>query len=132
MILRRTRKTLAVVAVTVVVALALPFGAAADDGDDREVRVTRSCSNGSEASLRARKDDGSIRVELRIEPDRRGSWHVIFLHERRIAYRGTLRPSSSSGTVRLRRTVPDLYGRDTLVIRSSGPRGESCRVAAEL
>jgi hypothetical protein len=131
-ILRRTRKTLAVVAVTVVAVLALPFGAAADDGDDREIRVTRACSSGSETSLRARTDDGSIRVELRIEPDRRGPWRVVFLHERRIAYRGTLRPSSSSGTVRLRRIVPDLFGRDSLVIRSSGPRGESCRIAAEL
>jgi hypothetical protein len=131
-ILRRTRKTLAVVAVTVVVVLALPFGAAADDGDGREVRVSRSCSRGSDTMLRARTDDGSIRVELRIDPSRPGAWRVIFLHERRIAYRGTLRPSSSSGTVRLRRTVRDLYGRDTLVIRSSGPRGESCRIAVEL
>jgi hypothetical protein len=131
-ILRRTRKTLAVVAVTVVVVLALPFGAAADDGDDREVRVSRSCSRGSDAMLRARTDDGSIRVELRIDPSRPGAWRVIFLHERRIAYRGTLRPSSSGGTVRLRRSVPDLFGRDGLVIRASGPRGESCRVATEL
>jgi hypothetical protein len=131
-ILRRTRKTLAVVAVTVVVVLAIPFGAAADDGDDREVRVSRSCSRGSETMLRARTDDGSIRVEIRIDPSRPGAWRVIFLHERRIAYRGTLRPSSSSGTIRLRRTVRDLYGRDSLVIRSSGPRGESCRIAVEL
>jgi hypothetical protein len=131
-ILRRTRKTLAVVAVTVVVVLALPFGAAADDGDGREVRVSRSCSRGSDTMLRARTDDGSIRVELRIDPSRAGAWRVIFLHERRIAYRGTLRPSSSSGNVRLRRTVPDLYGRDSLVFRSTGPGGESCRVAVEL
>jgi len=129
-ILRRTRKTLAVVVVTVVVVLALPFGAAADDGP--EVRVTRSCSSGSEMSLRARSDAGSIRIELRIDPARPGPWRVIFLHERRIAYRGTLRPSSSSGNVRLRRTVRDLYGRDSLVIRSTGPRGDSCRIAAEL
>ena len=54
------------------------------------------------------------------------------LHERRIVYRGTLRPSSSSGNVRLRRTVRDLYGPDSLVIRSTGPRAESCRIAAEL
>ena len=69
-----------VVATAIVVTLALPFGAAADDGDDREVRVTRSCSRGSDTSLRARTDDGSIRVELRIDPDRRGPWSVIFLH----------------------------------------------------
>ena len=132
MILRRTRKPLAVVAVTVVVVLALPFGAAADDGDGREVRAGRSCSSGSETTVRARTDDGSIRVELRIDPARPGPWRVIFLHERRIVYRGTLRPSSTSGNVRLRRTVRDLYGRDSLVFRSSGPRGESCRIAVEL
>ena len=132
MILRRTRKTLAVVAVALAATLVLPFRATADDRDGREVRVTRSCSRGSETMLRARTDDGSIRVELRIEPARSGPWRVVFLHERRIAYRGTLRPSSSSGNVRLRRTVRDLYGRDSLVIRSTGPRGESCRIAAEL
>lgn len=124
--------TLAVAAVALVAALALPFGAAADDGGDREVRAVRSCSNGSETMLRARTDDGSIRVELRIDPARPGPWRVIFLHERRIVYRGTLRPSSSSGNVRLRRTVRDLYGPDSLVIRSTGPRAESCRIAAEL
>jgi hypothetical protein len=131
-ILRRTRQTLAVAAVALAATLVLPFRAAADDGGDREVRATRSCSRGSETMLRARTDDGSIRIELRIDPSRAGSWRVIFLHERRIAYRGTLRPSSSSGNVRLRRTVPDLYGRDSLVFRSTGPRGESCRVAVEL
>jgi hypothetical protein len=131
-ILRRTRQTLAVAAVALAATLVLPFRAAADDGGDREVRATRSCSRGSETMLRARTDDGSIRIELRIDPGRAGSWRVIFLHERRIAYRGTLRPSSSSGNVRLRRTVPDLYGRDSLVFRSTGPGGESCRVAVEL
>jgi hypothetical protein len=131
-ILRRTQKTLAVAAAALAVALVLPFRAAADDGGDREVRAARSCSSGSETTLRARTDDGAIRVELRIDPARPGPWRVVFLHERRIAYRGTLRPSSSSGSVRLRRTVRDLYGRDSLVIRSTGPRGESCRIAAEL
>jgi hypothetical protein len=131
-ILRRTRQTLAVAAVALAATLVLPFRAAADDGSDREVRATRSCSRGSDTMLRARSDDGSIRIELRIDPGRAGSWHVIFLHERRIAYRGTLRPTSSSGNVRLRRTVPDLYGRDSLVIRSTGPLGESCRIAVEL
>ena len=132
MILPRTRKTLAVVAEALAATLVLPFRAAADDGDGREVRVSRSCSRGSETMLRARTDDGSIRVELRIDPARPGPWRVIFLHERRIAFRGTLRPSSSSGNVRLRRSVRDLYGRDSLVIRSTGPRGESCRIAVEL
>jgi hypothetical protein len=128
-----TRNTLAVAAAALVAVLALPLGAAADDGDDREVRVQGACTRGSETTLRARTDDGSIRVEVRIDTNRRGaSWRVIFLHERRIAYRGTLRTSRSSGSVRLRRTVPDLYGRDSLVVRSSGPRGESCRVVAEL
>jgi hypothetical protein len=129
-ILRRTRKTLAVAAVALAATLVLPLRAAADDGDDREVRVARSCSRGSETTLRARTDDGSIRVEVRIDAAQPGPWRVIFLHERRIAFRGTLR--TSSGDVRLRRTVRDLYGRDSLVIRSTGPRGESCRIAAAL
>ena len=126
----RARVAGGIVALAFACALAVPLPAAADD-DDREVRGT--CSRGSETRLRVREDDGSLRVELRIDTGRRGArWSVIVLHERRIAFRGVLRTTRSSGSLRLRRSVRDLYGRDTIVVRASGPRRETCRISATL
>lgn len=114
-----------------VAALACPLGASAAPTDD-DVRVRGTCSGRSTSSLRLRADDGRIRVELRIDTRRHNArWSVILLHERRTAYRGTLR-TGSSGSLRLRRTVRDLYGRDALVVRASGPRRETCRVSATI
>lgn len=112
-------------------ALALPLPVGADDGRD-EVRRSAACSGSSTAELRLRSDDGTIRVELEIEGSRPGSrWSAILLHERRIAYRGTLR-ASSGGSAKLRRTVPDWYGSDSVALRAAGPRSETCRVSATL
>jgi len=129
----RARLLVAVVVLTVGAVLAVPPGAAARAGDDREVRVRGVCSRGSEVELRARSDDGSIRIELRIDTGRRGAtWAVILLHERRIVFRRLVRTTRSSGSLRLRRVARDFYGRDTIVVRASGPRREVCRVAATL
>jgi hypothetical protein len=115
-------------------ALALPagtLGAPLDEDDD--VRVAGSCSGASEASLRLRADDGAIRVELRIDTGRaRATWRVVLLHERRIDYRGSLRTSSSSRSLRLRITVADWFGSDTIAARATGPRGETCRASATI
>jgi hypothetical protein len=125
----RARVAGGIVALAFACALAVPLPAAADDDGDREVRGT--CSRGSEMRLRVREDDGSLRVELRIDTGRRGArWSVILLHERRIAFRGVLRTTRSSGSLRLRRSVRDLYGRDTILVRASGPRRETCRISA--
>jgi len=116
------------------VALPLPAGAlGAGLGDDDDVRVVGSCSRSSEATMRLRADDGEIRVELRIDTGRaRATWQVVLLHERRIDYRGSLRTTSSSRTLRLRRTVADWFGTDTIVARATGPRGETCRASATI
>lgn len=120
-----------VLVLALMLALALPAVASSAEGDD--VRVQGRCSAASESSLRLRADDGSIRIELRIDTGaRRATWHVIVLHERRIAFRSTLRTNRSSGSLRLRRTVGDWFGADTIVARATGPRGESCRATATI
>ncbi len=126
----RPRHVLLVVAVLNAV-LALPLSAGADDGPD-DVRRTGTCSRASELQLRLRSDDDVIRVEVEIETSRRGSrWVVILLHERRIAVRGNLR-TDDGGSIELRRSVPNWLGVDSFVVRATGPRGETCRVSAEL
>jgi hypothetical protein len=114
--------------------LAAPVDAlAARADDDDEVRVAGTCSRTSEVSLRLRSDDDEIRVELRIDTNRaRASWRVVLLHERRLAYRATVRTSASSRSVRVRRELPDWFGRDTVAVRATGPRGETCRVSASI
>jgi hypothetical protein len=82
-------------------------------------------------TLRLRARDDVIRVELELDSRPGSRWTVILLHERRIVFRGVLR-TGSGGELRLRRSVPDWFGRDTLVVRATGPRAATCRVSAAL
>ena len=117
------------VAVAACAALSLPAVATADDG--RDVRRAGTCTASSKLSVRLRADGKTIRVELEIETRQRGTaWSVILLRERRIAFRGVIRAREGSREVRLRRTLDDWFGRDSIVIRASGPRAETCRVSA--
>jgi len=112
-------------------ALILPLAGKADDGRE-EVRRTVACSGSSSAELKLRSDDEAIRVELEIDSARGGSrWAVILVHERRIAYRGGVR-TTGGGSAKLRRSVRDWYGPDTVAARATGPRAETCRVSATL
>ena len=111
-------------------AVMLSSAASADDGD--EVRRKGRCTHSSEIELRLRADDGAIRFDVRVDAGRRGRWNVIVLHERRIAFRGVLRPAGSSDDVRLRRSVADWFGRDAVTVRAMGPRSETCAVSAAI
>ena len=120
--------------------LALLLGAApapAKDGDDdgrREARVEGTCAKGATSKLRLRSRDGRISVEFEVKRSRRGErWRVVLVHERRVAWRGTVRTRrSSGGSFRLRRTLPDLDGSDRVKVRASGPRGLTCEASATL
>ncbi len=125
--MRLERNTLLLVAVASCAAISLPSVATADDG---EVRKTGSCTASSKLSVRLRADGKTIRVELEIEARQRGAaWNVILLRERRIAFRGVIRAREGSREVRLRRTLEDWFGRDSIVFRATGPRAETCRVS---
>jgi hypothetical protein len=83
------------------------------------------------ARLRAR--DGTIRGEFGVRRSRSGeSWRVVLVHERRVAWRATVRTSGSSGASRVRRSVADYDGRDKVTARGSGPRGLTCEASATL
>ena len=113
-------------------ALAAPADALARGSDD-DVRVVGRCSGSSTADLRVREDDGELRVELRVDTRRAGAtWRVVLLHDRRLALRRTVRTGSSSRSLRVRRELPDWFGRDTIVARATGPRGETCRASARI
>ena len=127
------RRIVAVVVVLVFVHLFLAPAAPArgsSDPDDDEARVETRCSRGSEGELRLRVRGREIRVEVDIEVEQAGGpWRVILLHERRTAFRATLRPGGS-GRIRLRRTVPNWFGTDAFTLRAAAARGETCRANA--
>ena len=112
---------------------AAPQSQARDGGHDDDVRASAACGRGASGALRIRAHDGSIRIEFTVRRRRAGErWRVVLVHERRVAWRGTLRTSRTSGSLRLRRAVPDFDGPDQVTARASGPRGLTCLAAATL
>jgi hypothetical protein len=119
------------------VALAAP-GAAMGSASDDEARVRVGCLGGK-AELRVRAEDsdddsaGTLEVELRVEVERPvRSLRIVLLHERRLIFEGTRRPSGTGDSVRLRRIVPDWPGRETVTARVIAPSGRTCRLAATI
>jgi hypothetical protein len=107
--------------------LAAPARAGGDD-----VRAGGTCSGTSALSLRLREDDGRLRLEVELRSARRGvRWRFVVVHERRLVSRASLRAPAGGGALRLRRSLPDWYGTDTVVVRASRAV-ESCRVRAAL
>lgn len=111
-----------------------PAPAAADDDavQDR-VRTAGPCPGGGERRLELRARDGTIAVRfaLRHAPAR-GVWRLTLVHERRVAWRGTVRVRRAGDTLRLARRLPDLGGPDRVSVRAQGPRGAACTAAATL
>jgi hypothetical protein len=121
------------VALAAAALLVAPATAVADDGGSSDdVRVAAACSGTSRSKLRVREHDGALRIELEVSTRRRGAtWSVVVVHERRLAARVRVR-TSGSGSFSVRRTVADWFGDDTVVVRATGPAGETCRATATL
>ena len=121
-----------VTALVTCLALLLPTVAAADD-DEREVRRAGTCTASSTATVRLEADDGEIDVEFEVGTrSATRQWRVVLLHERRVAFQGSVKPRSGGRSIRLRRTLPDWFGKDTIVVRATGPGIETCRAAATI
>jgi hypothetical protein len=107
-------------------------GGGGDDGR-REARVAGACSAGATSKLRLRSRDGAISVEFEVRRRRGGErWRVVLVHERRVAWRSTIRTKGSSGSFRIRRSLDDYDGPDQVTARASGPRGLTCEASATL
>ena len=122
-------------AAAIIFTLTLSSPALADDGGDgrAEARVAGSCSSGASSELRLRSRDGAIRVEFVLKPRRAGGiWRTILVHERRVEWRGNVRSSRSSRSVRLRRSVGDFAGPDQITVRASSSDGVTCTASTTL
>ena len=132
------RRLLVLLCCFVAPCVAAPSVALADSGSgsgsdgDREARVSTRCAGGATSQLRVRARDGSIRVEFELtRRPARESWRIVIVHERRIAWRGTVR-TGDSGSLRVRRSLDDYEGVDRVTVRASGPRARTCDTSARL
>jgi hypothetical protein len=105
---------------------ALPAAALAKDGRP-EVRTSVSCGSGVSAELRLRAQNGVIRARFEVGRSRAGAWHVVLVHERRVAWRG-----GANGSFELERSLPDFPGSDAVTARATGPRGVVCQAMGVL
>jgi hypothetical protein len=130
---RRFRCSVAFALAVALLVAAAPAPASGDgDGDRREARVSGTCGRGAKSELRLRSRDGTISVRFDVERRRaRERWVVVLVHERRVAWRATLR-TRSSGSFRVERSLDDLDGPDQVTARASGPRGITCEASATL
>lgn len=131
-------------------ALVLPVRAMAVDVDDDLEARARSACLGGKAELRLRidvddSDDGeeeesgdgeegaTIAVDLRVNvPQKVGTWRVVLLHERQLVYKGRGRSTSSGYAYRLRRTIPNWPGQESVTARLTAPSGRVCQVRATI
>ena len=112
--------------------LALPASSQARGGDDDELRTSGSCGGGARSELRLEADDGTIELRFEVRGARRGSWRVVVVQERRVAWRGTVSASGGSRSFRIERELDDLPGADAIMVRASGPRGVTCSASGTL
>jgi hypothetical protein len=105
---------------------AVPAVALAKDGRP-EVRTSVSCGGGVTAELRLRAQDGVIRARFQVGRSRAGIWHIVVVHERRVAWRGSARSSFE-----VERSLADFPGSDTVTARATGPRGVVCQAVGVL
>jgi hypothetical protein len=110
---------------------AQPLAAFAKDGRG-EVRVTGVCGSGATSKLRLKGREDGIELRFEVDHSRAGVvWRVVLAHERRIAWRGTIK-TGRSGSFEVRRMLRDLSGADAVTARAWGPRGLVCQAAATL
>lgn len=123
-----TPRLLIALAVCTTVA-ALPVAAAAKGGQP-DVRVSVRCGDGVTAGLRLQARDNGIRARFEVDHARAGSWNVVLVHERQVAWKGQSRVTLMRGSFEIERTVPDFPGSDAVSARATGPRGTVCQATA--
>jgi hypothetical protein len=127
------RRAVSLVWLALALALGVPAPALGSGGDDKDVRVRGTCGNGATSNLRLRATDGAIRVEFEVDTNRgEKRWRIVLVHERRVVWRGRARTRSGSGSLRIRRSIPDYQGADQVGVRASGPHGNTCAATGVL
>ena len=124
--------TFAALLVCLVLLVAPTASQARGGGDDDEVRTSGTCGGGARSELRLEADDGTIETRFEVRGARTGSWRVVIVQERRVVWRGTVRPDGGSRSLRVERDLDDLPGADEIMFRAVGPRGVTCSASGTL
>ena len=113
-------------------AAALAAPAARGTGGDDESRARIVCA-GARVELRVKsEDDDRLELELRVDGrGRAGSWYIVMLHDRALVWHGR-RWMKSYGSVRVRRTVADWPGEETVTARVRLGSGRLCTVRTRI
>ncbi len=133
--MRRTRRTIAVLAGTATGAGLLIAAAPAADAAGVERQKYGTCSQGSTWKLELEREHGLIDVDFDADTPRAGvTWKVKIKHKRvknnkKWVYRSTTR-SDRDGEVDVDRHLKNRKGKDRVVVRvKSRATGEVCRAA---
>ena len=133
----KTTRILALGLVLGVVALPGAALAKGDDdgggGNDRETRVTGTCSGGSTAKLKVKPDDGRIEAEFEVDQNRNGvTWRVTMRRNGNVAVSTRATTRAPSGSFSVERRITDGSGTDRIRARATSPSGEVCTASASL
>lgn len=121
-----------VLVLLVLAAFAPATAASARDGGDARVRQEARCGRAASLRLELRARDGAIHTRFSLEHGRRGeTWRTVLVQEDRVVWRGSRR-LTGGGTFEVGVGLRDLPGVDRVSVRTTGPRGTVCRVAAVL
>lgn len=102
-------------------------------GDRPQVRVAGVCGHGARSTLRLRAGDGAIQAEFEVDQNRSGRlWRIVFVHERRVEWRGHARTAAPSGSFSVERRLADFAGSDQIMARAVGPGGITCQATTTL
>jgi hypothetical protein len=127
------RAHVAAVAVAALLAASVSVAAAAPGpgkSGRSEAETSSTCGGVVKTRLRLRAEDGTVRLEFRVEYARGvAGWRVALVHERRVAWKGP-KSTRRAGSFVVRRELPDLPGSDTFVARIWGPGGRTCTTTA--
>ena len=108
-------------------------GGGGGGGDRPEVRVAGVCGHGARSSLKLKSRDGAIQAEFEVDQNRNGRlWQVVFVHERRVEWRGRARTAAPSGSFSVERSLADFAGSDQVMARAVGPGGITCQATTTL
>jgi hypothetical protein len=123
-------------ALVVLVAAGLSFSSAGlaaaehgSGGGGPEVRRQGHCSGSAVWKLKAKPDDGRLKIEAEVDSNRNGRvWSWRILHDGYVSYRGTRTTRAPSGSFTVERRVVDMSGPDSIGFRAtSHASGQTCR-----
>jgi hypothetical protein len=99
-------------------------------GNRRAKRVTGSCTAGSSAKLKVKRDSGRLETEFEVDQNRNGvRWAVRIRRNGKSVVKTSATTKAPSGSFSVERRIGDPAGSDRISARATSPSGEVCKAA---